>query len=72
MNQNSACYAGAINEQGILGTWVLDGAVLSNLSLSMDINSDLPIGRIGVKMVNATDGTVFEISDAQGDYSGAG
>lgn len=72
VNQNSACYAGVINEHGTLGTWELDAGVPSNLSLSMDINSSLSQGRIGIKMVNATDGTVFEISDAQGDYTGAG
>jgi hypothetical protein len=72
VDQNSACYAGVINQHGTLGTWVLDASVPSNLTLSVDINSSLSQGRVGVKMVNATDGTVFEISDAQGDYSGAG
>ena len=72
VNQNSACYAGVINFHGTLGTWVLDAGVSSNLTLSMDVNSDLPNGRIGIKMVNATDGAVFDITDAQGDYTGAG
>lgn len=71
VDQNSACYAGLINEHGILGTWNLDPGVTSNLTLSMSINSSLPSGRIGIKMANATNGTVFEISDAQGDYVGA-
>jgi hypothetical protein len=72
VDQNSACYAGAENIHGTLGSWILDGTVESNLSLSMDINSNLPLGRVGVKMVNSTGGSVFEITDAQGDYSVAG
>lgn len=72
VDQNAACYAGAINAHGTLGTWQLDPGVQSNLTLSMSINSSLPVGRIGVKMVNATNGTLFELSDAQGDYTGAG
>lgn len=71
VDQNSACYAGAINIHGVLGTWQLDPAVASNLTLSMSINSSLPLGRIGVKMANTTNGTLFELSDAQGDYTGA-
>ncbi|AUC80231.1 hypothetical protein CW736_12980 [Nonlabens sp. MB-3u-79] len=71
VNQNSACYAGAINVHGALGTWQLDPNVASNLTLSVSINSSIPIGRVGVKMVNATNGTLFEISDAQGNYVGA-
>ncbi|NNL81861.1 MAG: hypothetical protein HKP28_00630, partial [Winogradskyella sp.] len=71
VNQGSACYAGMINEHGTLGTWQLDPAVSSNLTMSVSINSSLAEGRIGIKMANATNGTVFEISDAQGDYTGA-
>ncbi|NRA93800.1 MAG: hypothetical protein HRU26_14190, partial [Psychroserpens sp.] len=71
VDQNSVCYAGAINAHGVLGSWQLDGSVTSNLSLSMSVNSSLPEGRIGVKMTNATNGTLFEITDTQGDYTGA-
>lgn len=71
VNQGSACYAGMINAHGTLGTWQLDPGVSSNLTMSVSINSSLTQGRIGIKMANATDGTVFQISDAQGDYTGA-
>lgn len=68
VDQNSACYAGVENIHSTLGTWTLDASVSSNLSLSLDINSSIPEGRIGIKMVNQTNGTVFEITDDQGDY----
>lgn len=71
VDQGAVCYAGAINAHGTLGSWVLDPGVPSNVTLSMSINSSLAMGRIGVKMVNATNGTLFEITDAQGDYTGA-
>lgn len=63
--QSSACYAGAINFHGTLGTWQLNSAVPSNLTLSMKVNKNVP-GKVGIKFVNATNGTVFEITDNQG------
>ncbi|WP_338410352.1 T9SS type A sorting domain-containing protein [uncultured Flavobacterium sp.] len=63
--QNSACYAGTINLHGTLGTWQLDAGVTSNLTLSMKVNKSIA-GKVGIKFANATNGTVFEISDNQG------
>ncbi|WP_452222695.1 T9SS type A sorting domain-containing protein [Lacinutrix chionoecetis] len=65
------CYAGAVNFHGTLGTWELDAAVPSNLSLSMDVNRSSTNGVVGIKFANATNGTVFEITDAQGQVSAA-
>ncbi|MGL2963577.1 T9SS type A sorting domain-containing protein [Flavobacterium sp. RSB2_4_14] len=63
--QGSACYAGIINFHGTLGTWQLDSAVPSNQTLSMKVNKSIA-GKVGIKFVNATNGTVFEITDNQG------
>ena len=73
MEQSSACYAGTINFHGILGTWELDGAVPSNLTLSMDVNKSVAGGgNVGIKFANVNDGTLFEITDAQGAVSTPG
>ncbi|OIQ24130.1 T9SS type A sorting domain-containing protein [Lacinutrix sp. MedPE-SW] len=65
------CYAGATNFNGTLGSWELDATVSSNLTLSMDVNRSSTNGVVGVKFANATNGTVFEITDAQGQVSAA-
>jgi hypothetical protein len=65
------CYAGAINFHGTLGTWELDAAVTSNLTLSMDVNRSSVNGVVGIKFANASNGTLFEIKDAQGQVSAA-
>ncbi|MBT8252355.1 MAG: T9SS type A sorting domain-containing protein [Bacteroidia bacterium] len=57
----NACYAGAETQHAILGTWVLEAGVMSNESISMMVNKST-IGRIGVKFVNATNGTIFELT----------
>ncbi|WP_298532231.1 T9SS type A sorting domain-containing protein [uncultured Algibacter sp.] len=67
----SACYAGAINFHNTLGTWQFDGAVTSNLTLSMDVYRSTTNGNIGIKFANATDGTVLQITDNQGAVSAA-
>ncbi len=69
--QGAECYSGVINFHGTLGTWNLDGAVTSNLSLSMDVNRSIVDGNIGIKFANATDGTLFEIKDSQGAVASA-
>ena len=65
MVQSGACYSGAINSHGTLGTWQLDASVISNQTLTMQVNKNI-VGKVGVKFVNATNGTVFEIKDDQG------
>ena len=65
MLQGAACYSGAVNFHGTLGTWQLDSAVPSNLTLSMQVNKSI-VGKVGIKFANATNGTVFEIKDDQG------
>ena len=65
MVQAGACYSGAVNNHGTLGTWKLDGAVASNKTLTMQVNKSI-VGKVGVKFVNATNGTIFEITDNQG------
>jgi len=65
MVKGADCYAGAVNYHGTLGTWKLDSAVPSNLTLSMQVNKSV-VGKVGIKFANATDGTVFEIKDDQG------
>lgn len=65
MVQGGACYSGAVNLHGTLGTWQLDSAVPSNLTLSMQVNKNV-VGKVGIKFANATNGTVFEIKDDQG------
>ncbi|OUR90830.1 hypothetical protein A9Q87_12830 [Flavobacteriales bacterium 34_180_T64] len=73
MAQGSACYAGAINFHGALGTWELDGAVTSNLTLSMDVNRSAGSGaNVGIKFANATDGTIFQITGSEGAVSADG
>ncbi len=57
----NACYAGAETQHAILGTWVLEAGVPSNETISMMVNKST-IGRIGVKFVNATNGTIFELT----------
>jgi hypothetical protein len=65
MVQAGACYSGAINTHGSLGTWQLDAAVPSNQTLTMQVNKNI-VGKVGIKFVNATNGTVFEITNDQG------
>ncbi|MBT8274409.1 MAG: cellulose biosynthesis cyclic di-GMP-binding regulatory protein BcsB, partial [Bacteroidia bacterium] len=55
------CYAGAETQHATIGTWVLEAGVMSNESISMMVNKST-IGRIGVKFVNATNGTIFELT----------
>ena len=65
MVQAADCYAGAVNFHGTLGTWQLDAGVPSNLTLSMKVNKSI-VGKVGIKFANATNGTVFEITNNQG------
>ena len=65
MIQAGACYSGAINGPGTLGTWQLDAAITSNQTLTMQVNKNI-VGKVGIKFVNATNGTVLEITDNQG------
>jgi Secretion system C-terminal sorting domain len=65
MVQSGACYSGVINNHGTLGTWQLDSSVPSNLTLSMQVNKNIA-GKVGIKFANATNGTVFQITDDQG------
>lgn len=57
----NACYAGAETQHATIGTWVLENGVTSNESISMMVNKS-SIGRIGIKFVNATNGTIFELT----------
>lgn len=65
MVQGAACYSGAINYHNTLGTWQFDSAVPSNTTLSMKVNKNI-VGKVGLKIANATNGTVLEITDNQG------
>ncbi|MBT8266853.1 MAG: T9SS type A sorting domain-containing protein [Bacteroidia bacterium] len=57
----NACYAGAETQHATIGTWYLETGVMSNETISLMINKS-SIGRIGVKFVNATNGTIFELT----------
>lgn len=65
MVQGAACYGGAVNFHSTLGTWNLNSAILSNKTLTMQVNKSI-VGKVGIKFGNATNGTVFEIKDNQG------
>lgn len=65
MVQAADCYAGIVNFHSTLGTWQLDAGVPSNLTLSMKVNKSF-VGKVGIKFANATNGTVFQITDNQG------
>lgn len=65
MLQSTPCYSGVINSHGTFGTWQLDAAVPSNQTLSMKVNKSI-VGKVGIKFANATNGTVFEITNDQG------
>lgn len=63
--QNSACYAGFINSHGALGTWRFDTSVPSNVTVSMQVNKSF-VGKLGVKFVTPTNGTVIEVTTNEG------
>ncbi|APZ46231.1 hypothetical protein BW723_07945 [Polaribacter reichenbachii] len=64
MGPNNAFYAGVNNAWAdvAFGTWKLDMAVTSNLTLTMDVNKNY-VGTIGIKMGTNTGGTSFQITD---------
>ncbi|HMC01213.1 MAG TPA: T9SS type A sorting domain-containing protein [Flavobacteriaceae bacterium] len=57
--QANACYAGAETQHATIGTWFLEAPVTTTLSMMVNKST---IGRIGVKFVNATSGTIFELT----------
>ncbi|TVZ60282.1 putative secreted protein (Por secretion system target) [Flavobacteriaceae bacterium MAR_2010_105] len=57
--QSNACYAGAETQHATIGKWFLEAPVTTNLSMMVNKSA---IGRIGVKFVNATNGTIFELT----------
>lgn len=64
MGPGNAFYAGVNNrwQDNAFGTWKIDAAVPSNLTVSMDINKNY-VGTIGIKMGTASGGTTFQITD---------
>ena len=64
MGPGNAFYAGVNNgwEQSAFGTWKIDMAVPSNLTLSMDVNKNY-VGTVGIKMGTNSGGTSFQITD---------
>jgi len=61
---SNAFYAGVNNgwSEKAFGTWEIDMAVASNLTLSMDVHKS-HVGTIGIKMGTAGQGTSFQITD---------
>ena len=61
---NNAFYAGVNNgwSEKAFGTWKIDMAVASNLTLSMDVHKN-HVGTIGIKMGTAGQGTSFQITN---------
>lgn len=61
---NNAFYAGVNNawDTSKFGTWKIDMAVSSNLTLSIDVNKNY-VGTVGIKMGTNTGGTTFQIVD---------
>ena len=60
----NAFYAGVNNgwNEKAFGTWKIDMAVTSNLTLSMDVHKS-HVGTVGIKMGTAGQGTSFQITD---------
>ena len=63
--QASACYAGLINGHGTLGTWRFDTAIPNNVTVSMQVNKSIA-GKVGIKFVTPTNGTVIEVTTNEG------
>jgi len=63
--QASACYAGIINGHGTLGTWRFDTAIPNNVTVSMQVNKSIA-GKVGIKFVTPTDGTVIQVTTNEG------
>ena len=63
--QASACYAGLINSHGALGTWRFDTSVPNNVTVSMQVNKSFA-GKVGIKYVTPTNGTVIEVTTNEG------
>ncbi|MDP5105527.1 MAG: hypothetical protein NWQ31_05075, partial [Polaribacter sp.] len=61
---DNAFYAGVNNawETSKFGTWKIDKAVSSNLTLTMDVNKNY-VGTVGIKMGTNSAGTTFQITD---------
>lgn len=57
--QANTCYAGAETQHATIGTWFLQSPITSTLSMMVNKST---IGRVGVKFVNATSGTIFELT----------
>lgn len=57
--KTNACYAGTINLGKTMGTWKLEAPITTTFTMQVYKST---IGRVGIKMVNATDGTVFELT----------
>ena len=64
MQPGNAFYAGVNNrwQDSAFGTWKIDEAVPSNLTISIDINKNY-VGTVGIKMGTATGATTFQITD---------
>lgn len=64
MGPGNAFYAGVNNlwQNSAFGTWKIDAAVSSNLTVSMDINKNY-VGTVGIKMSTNTGATTFEITN---------
>jgi hypothetical protein len=63
--QASACYAGIINGHSTLGTWRFDTAIPNNVTVSMQVNKSIA-GKVGIKFVTPTNGTVIEVTSNEG------
>jgi hypothetical protein len=62
MGPGNAFYAGVNNAyaEQKFGTWKIDAAVPSNLTITMDINKNY-VGTVGIQMVTTTGGSTFQI-----------
>lgn len=60
----NAFYAGVNNrwQDEAFGTWKIDAAVSSNMTVTMDINKNY-VGTVGIKMSTNTGGTAFELTN---------
>lgn len=64
MGPSNAFYAGVNNawQEAKFGTWKIDAAIPSNLTVTMDINKNY-VGTVGIKMVTNGGATSFQITD---------
>uniref|UniRef100_UPI00286E08DD hypothetical protein n=1 Tax=Flavobacterium sp. TaxID=239 RepID=UPI00286E08DD len=62
MGPGNAFYAGVNNryQDAAFGTWKIDAAVPSNLTITMDVNKNY-VGTVGIQMITNTGASTFQI-----------